>query len=44
MQAIGKIVNKFEDTEVITNVEGPVHYPFTRSAENIVIAGESVAE
>ena len=34
MQAIGKIVKKFEKTVVVTNVETPVHHRF---AENIAI-------
>ena len=44
MQAIGKIVKKFEETCVITNIERPVHHRFASSAENIAIASESVAE
>ena len=37
MQAIGKIVKKFEETEVVPNIERPVHHRFNRSAENIAI-------
>ena len=44
MQAVGKIVKKFEETGVITNIERPVHYCFACSAENIAIASESIAE
>ena len=44
MQVIGKNVKKFKETEVITNIEGPVHHRFARSAENIAIVSESVAE
>ena len=43
-QAIGKIVKKLEETEVVTNIERPEHHRFSRSAENIAIASESVAE
>ena len=43
-QAIGKIVKKFEETEVVTNVKRPVHHRFTRSSENIPIVSESIAE
>ena len=43
-QAIGKIVKKFEETGVITNIDRPVHHHFAYSAENIAIASESVAE
>ena len=38
-QAVGKIVKK--ETEVVTNIERPVHHPFARSAE---IVSESVVE
>ena len=44
MQAIGKIVKKFEETGVVTHIERPVHYRFARSAENIAIGSENVAE
>ena len=37
-------MKKFEETEVVTNIERPVHYRFTCSAENIAIVSESVAE
>ena len=40
MQAIGKIVKKFKETGVATNIESPVHHRFTRSAENIAILSE----
>ena len=43
-QAIAKIVKKFEETGVATNIERPVHHRFVRSAENIAIINESVAE
>ena len=43
-QAIGKIVKKFEDTRVVTNIERPVHHRYARFAENIAIVSESVAE
>ena len=44
MQAIGKIVKKFEETGVVKNIEWPKHRCFARSAENIAIVSESVAE
>ena len=44
MKAIGKIVKKFEETGVITIIEGPVHHRFARFAENIAIVSESVVE
>ena len=34
MQAFGKIVKKFEETGIVTNIERLVHHRFTRSAEN----------
>ena len=34
----------FGQTEVITNIERPVHHRFTRSTENIAIASKSIAE
>ena len=37
-------MQKFEDTGVVTNIEGPVHHRFARSAVNIDIVNESVAE
>ena len=43
-QAIGKIVQKFEGSGVFTNIEGHVHHCFARSAENIAIVSESIAE
>ena len=44
MQAIGKIVKKFEATGLVTNIKWPVHHRFVRSSENIAGVGESVAE
>ena len=44
-QAIGKIVQKFEETGVIINIERPVHHHcFACSAKNSAIVSESVAE
>ena len=43
-QAIGKIVKKFKEIGVVTNIERPVHYSLARFAENIAIVSESVAE
>ena len=43
-QAIGKIVKIFKETAVVTNIERPVHYRFGRSAKNIAVVSESVAE
>ena len=37
-------MKKFEETGVVTNIERPVRHRFVRSAENIVIVSESVAE
>ena len=37
-------MKKFKETGVITNIERPVHHRFARSAENIAIVSESVAE
>ena len=37
-------MKKFEETGVVTNIERPVHHRFARSAENIAIVSESVAE
>ena len=37
-------MKKFEETGVVTQIERPVHYRFTRSAENIAIVSESVSE
>ena len=42
MQAIGKIVQKFKETGVVTNIEKPVHQRFTRFTENITIVSASV--
>ena len=41
MQAIGKIVEKFEETGVVTNIRRPVHRHFARSTENIAIVRRS---
>ena len=37
-------MKKYEETEVVTNIERPVHHRFDRSAENIATVSESVAE
>ena len=44
MQAIGKIVQKFGESRVITNIESPNHHSFASSDENIAIISESAAE
>ena len=44
MQAIGKIVKKFIETGMVTNIERPLHHRFARSAENIAIVSESFAK
>ena len=44
MQVIGEIVKKFEETDLVTNIERPVHHRFARSAQNITIVSESAAE
>ena len=44
MQAIGKIVKKFEETGAVRNIVRPVHHRFARSAENIAAVSESVGE
>ena len=44
MQAIGKIIIKFEETGMVINIERAVHYRFACFAENIAIVSESVAE
>ena len=44
MQAIGKIVKKFYNTEVVTIIERTMHHYFAHSAENIAIESEGVAE
>ena len=41
-QAIGKIVKRFEETGVTTNIER--HYRFARSAENIAVVSGGVVE
>ena len=41
---LGKIVKKFAETGMVTNIEKPVHHRFTCSTENIAIVCESVAE
>ena len=43
-KATGKIVKKFEEADVITNIERPVHRRFARSAEIIAIVSETFAE
>ena len=43
-QAIARIVKKFEETGVVTSIERAVRHRFARSAENIAIVSESVAE
>ena len=37
-------MKKFEEAGVVTNIDRPVHHRFARSAENIVIVSESIAE
>ena len=37
-------MKKFEEIGVVPNTERPVHHRFDRSAENIAILSESVAE
>ena len=44
MQATGKIVQRFEETGVVTNIERPVYHCFARSCENIAIVSESITE
>ena len=44
MQAIDKIMKKFEETGVVTNIDGPAHHRLAGSAENIAVVGESVAK
>ena len=44
MQAIGKIVKKFEEIGVVRNIERPVHHRFDRPAKNIAIVSENVAK
>ena len=39
-----QIVMKFEETRVVKNIERPKHHRFARSAENIAIVSENVAE
>ena len=41
MPAIGKIMNKFEETVVVTNIETPVHNRFSYFAKNSAIKSES---
>ena len=43
-QAIGKIVKKFDETGVVTNIKRLMYHRFARLAENIGIVSESVAE
>ena len=42
-QAIYKIMKKFEETEVVTNIERSVYHRFAPFAENIASLSESVA-
>ena len=44
MQASSKIVKKFEEIGVVTNIKWPIYYRFARYAENIAIVSESFAE
>ena len=44
MHAIDKIVKKFEETGMVTNIERPVHHRFACSAINIAIVSESAGE
>ena len=44
MQAIGKIVKKFKETGLVTNIESVVHHRLARSVGNIAIVSASVAE
>ena len=43
-QAIAKIVQKFEETGVVTNIERPGQHRFVRSTLNIATVSESVTE
>ena len=43
-QAIGKILKKFEETRVVTNIERPVHHRFASFAENISVNVSAVEE
>ena len=40
----GKIVKKFKETGVVTNIERPVHHRFACSAENVANVSESFAD
>ena len=44
LQAIGKLMKRFEGTRVVTNIERTVHHRFAGYAKNIAIVSESVAE
>ena len=44
MQATVKIVKKFEETGMVTNIERRMHHRFARYAENIAFVIDSVAE
>ena len=44
IQAIAKIAKEFEETEMVINIERPVHYRFDHSVEYIAIVNESFAE
>ena len=37
-------MKKFKQPEVVTNIERPVHHCFARSAENIAIVSEGIAD
>ena len=43
-QVIDKIVKKFEETVVVINIERPAYHCLVRSAENIAVLSESIAE
>ena len=43
-QPIGKIMKKFEETGVVTNIERPVNHRFALSAENSAILSYSGAD
>ena len=43
-QTINKIVKKFKETGVVPNIGRLAHHRFARSAENIAIVSENVAE
>ena len=43
-QAIAKIVKKFEETEVVANIESSVYHRFAHSTANIAIVSQNVGE